>query len=356
MGWPARLRAFFQERYPLARLADLSGRKTVPVHRHTLWYYLGGVTLLLVGLQFASGILLLLYYHPMAEGAFESVRFLMTKVEFGWLVRSIHVWAAHLAILSAFVHLASTFFLKAYRPPRELTWVSGVLLLYLLLAFGFTGCLLPWNTLAFFATKVGAEIARDIPGVGPALRVFLLGGEEVGEAALSRFYWLHIGALPVLLLFMLGLHLVMVQLQGMSRPLKVREERSMPFFPNFFLRDMIAWVAALGLVLCLSVYHPATLGEKADPFAPTPSGIRPEWYFLWMFQTLKFFPSRLASLEGESVAVAFIGFVGVLLFLVPWLDRPARQGRSHGLMRWVGILGFTYLAGITAYALWSNSR
>ena len=163
MGRSERLRAFFRERYQLGGLADLATHKTVPLHRHTFWYYWGGLTLVLIGIQMASGVLLLLYYRPSAAEAFESVRFIMTKVEFGWLIRSVHAWSAHLAILSAMVHLASTFFLKAYRPPRELTWVSGVCLVFLLMGFGFTGYLLPWNTLAFFATKVGTEIAGIPP-------------------------------------------------------------------------------------------------------------------------------------------------------------------------------------------------
>lgn len=347
-----RLRAFFEQRYPVARFTEMAGHKKVPIHRHMLWYYLGGIALVLLILQLASGALLLLYYHPTMEGAFESVRFLMTKVEFGWLVRSIHVWSANLLILAAFFHLASTFFLKAYRPPRELTWVSGVVLLFLLMGFGFTGYLLPWSTLSLFATKVGTEIAGDVPWVGSITRAFLLGGEEVGEAALSRFFWLHIVVLPALLFSVLGLHLLMIQLQGMSKPMSVREERSIPFFPNFLLRDLISWMGTLGLVLFLSVYDPALLGEKADPFAPTPVGTRPEWYFLWMFQTLKLVPARIAGLEGEQVAIVCFGLAGFALFLVPWMDRPAWEGRSSGLIRWIGILAVVYLAGMTAYALW----
>lgn len=347
-----RLRGFFAERYPLGGLSGLATHKTVPVHRHTVWYYLGGATLVLIGIQVASGVLLLLYYRPSAEGAFESVKFIMTKVEFGWLIRSVHAWAANLAICSAFLHLVSTYFLKAYRPPRELTWVSGACLLYLLLGFGFTGYLLPWNTLAFFATKVGTEIAGSVPGVGPLMRTFLRGGSEVGDATLSRFFWLHIAVLPLTLMLVLGLHLVMVQVQGMSRPPSVREERTMPFFPNFFLRDLVAWSLMLGAVLALSVYWPATLGDKADPFAPTPAGIQPEWYFLWMFQTLKLFPGHVFGIEGELVAVGLTGLAGAALLAVPWLDRPARRGHSHWLARVAGLLGVGYVVGMTVYALW----
>ena len=352
MGRLERLRAFFRERYQLGGLADLATHKTVPVHRHTFWYYWGGMTLLLIGIQIASGVLLLLYYRPSAQEAFESVRFIMTKVQFGWLVRSVHAWAANLAIFAAAVHLASTFFLKAYRPPRELTWVSGALLFFLLLGFGFTGYLLPWNMLAFFATKVGTEIAGIVPMVGPLMQWFLRGGSDVGDVTLTRFFWFHIAVLPLCLAGLLALHLLMIQVQGMSKPLSAKDERSMPFFPNFFLRDLVAWVLVLGTVLCLSVYWPATLGEKADPFAPTPVGIQPEWYFLWMFQTLKLFPGHLFGLEGELVAVGLTGLAGLGLVLVPWLDRPARRGRSSWLAQAIGLLGLAYVAGMTGYALW----
>ena len=351
-----RLRGFFRARYPLNALADAAAHKTVPVHRHTVWYYWGGMTLVLVAIQIASGLLLLLYYRPSAEAAFESVKFIMTKVEFGWLVRSVHAWAAHLAILSAFIHLASTFFLKAYRPPRELTWVTGALTFFLLLGFGFTGYLLPWNTLAFFATKVGTEIAGVVPVAGPLLQRFLRGGSDVGDVTLTRFFWFHIAVLPVCLLALAGLHVLMIQLQGMSKPLSVKDERSMPFLPHFFLRDLLAWVLMLGLVLCVSVYWPATLGEKADPFVPTPAGIQPEWYFLWMFQTLKLFPGHLFGIEGELLAVGLTGLAGAVLVLVPWLDRPARAGRASRVVWAIGVLGLAYVVGMTLYAFWAGRR
>ena len=351
-----RVRAFFRERYQLGGLADLATHKTVPVHRHSFWYYWGGITLLLIGIQIVSGVLLLLYYRPSAQEAFESVRFIMTKVQFGWLVRSVHAWSAHLAIFCAMVHLASTFFLKAYRPPRELTWVTGVCLFFLLLGFGFTGYLLPWNTLSFFATKVGTEIAGIVPILGPVVKTLLRGGSDVGDVTLTRFFWLHVAVLPLGLAMILIIHLLMVQLQGMSKPLKVWEERSMPFFPHFMLRDLIAWSVMLGVVLVVSVYWPATLGEKADAFAPTPAGIQPEWYFLWMFQTLKLVPGHVSGLEGELVAVGLTGMAGAVLLLAPWLDRPARQERSHWVVQVLGVLAASYVLGMTGYALWVGHR
>ena len=162
----ARIVDWVDERLDLSDVRHFIAEKGVPVHAQKIWYYLGGMTLFLFAVQVASGILLLLYYRPSADEAYESVQFIVTQVEFGWLIRNVHSWSANLLILAAFAHLFSVFFLKAYRKPRELTWVTGVLLLFLMLGFGFSGYLLPWNELAFFATKVGTGIAGAVPVIG----------------------------------------------------------------------------------------------------------------------------------------------------------------------------------------------
>ncbi|HEX9705794.1 MAG TPA: cytochrome b N-terminal domain-containing protein, partial [Gemmatimonadales bacterium] len=149
---------WLESRLGLAGLWAVARKKDVPVHRHTLWYYLGGMTLFLFVIQIGTGVLLLFYYRPSAEEAFESVQFLMAEVQFGWLIRSIHAWAANLMIFTLFLHFFSALLLRAYRAPRELTWLSGMGLLGLALGFGFTGYLLPWNELAYFATRVGTQI------------------------------------------------------------------------------------------------------------------------------------------------------------------------------------------------------
>ena len=213
-----RLWTWLDERVGLAELEKLAKKKEVPVHRHTVWYYLGGMTLFLFMIQVATGILLLFYYRPSAEEAYESVQFLMAEVEFGWLIRSIHSWASNLMIFTLFIHLFSVLLLKAYRPPREVTWLSGIGLLGVAMGFGFTGYLLPWNELAYFATKVGTEITGVVPLVGPFLGRLLRGGDEVTGATLTRFYGIHVAVLPLLVTALLGLHLFLVQKQGMSVP------------------------------------------------------------------------------------------------------------------------------------------
>lgn len=350
-GLRERLWFWLDERVGLADLETLAKKKRVPLHRHTVWYYFGGMTLFLFFVQVVSGILLLLYYRPSADEAFESVQFLMTEVEFGWLVRSIHSWAANLMIFTLFVHLFSVFFLKAYRRPRELTWVSGVALMALALAFGFTGYLLPWNELAFFATRVGTEIPGVVPVVGPFLRRLLRGGDDVTGATLTRFYGIHVAVLPAITTLLLAFHLFLVQKHGMSVPESVARKgvapKSMPFFPNFLLRDLVGWLCALAVLAALAAYYPAELGQKADPFKPAPAGIRPEWYFMFMFQTLKLLPSYIFGIEGELIGVLAFGAGGLFLLAVPFLDRASASGRASRLPTWVGVFLLAYMVVLT---------
>lgn len=347
------------ERINLQPLLHLVKKKAVPAHRHSVWYYTGGMTLFFFGVQVVTGILLLLYYRPSAEAAYESVQFIMTEVKFGWLVRSIHSWSANLMIGALFVHMFSTFFMKAYRKPRELTWFSGAALLFLALCFGFSGYLLPWNKLAFFATKVGTEIAGQLPGIGHSLLVFLRGGEEVSGATLTRFFGFHVAILPGVVTFLLLLHLLLVQVQGMSVPIRVAKNptyRTVPFFPNFLLRDLLGWLLALLLLVVLASIFPWELGEKADPLAPAPAGIRPEWYFLFMFQTLKLIPAKILSIPGEFLGILAFGAGGILWFLVPLLDKSP-EGKSG---RWLFRLGWVlvaYMAVLTVLGyLWPAGK
>jgi cytochrome b6 len=292
------LKPWLAERLPLAEVETAIEHKTVPQHRHSVWYYLGGMTLFFFGVEVVTGILLLLYYRPSSAEAYDSVQFIMTRVPFGWLIRSVHAWSANLLVAAAFVHLFSVLFLKAYRKPRELTWISGVLLLFLVMGFGFTGYLLPWNELAFFATRVGTDIAGAVPIVGEATVRFLRGGPEVTGATLTRFYGVHVAVLPAITTLLLGLHLLLVQHHGMSVPpsIEAKAARSgrriprMPFVPHYALRDLFGWTVALAMLAGLSAFIPRELGARADLFAPAPAGIQPEWYFLWTFQALKMMP------------------------------------------------------------------
>lgn len=355
-----RLHSWLEERVGLSGLLKLAREKTVPLHRHTVWYYLGGMSLFLFSVQLASGILLLLYYRPSADEAFESVQFIMAKVPFGWLIRSVHSWSANLLIFVVFIHMFSVFFLKAYRKPRELTWVSGTILLFLMLAFGFSGYLLPWNALAFFATQVGTEVVGAVPLVGRFMLRLLRGGDQVTGGTLTRFYGIHVALLPAATALLVAAHLALVQKHGMSEPPGVEARRqstgaaarTMRFLPNFLLRDCIGWCAALGILAALAALFPWELGEKADPFSPAPAGIRPEWYFCWMFQTLKLLPGHLLGIEGELVGILGFSLVALLWLLVPFLDRTPvvgdRRSRAFMLLGWAA-LAFVAVMTLLAY-------
>lgn len=344
--------SWIDERLQLQDLVNFMGKKYVPVHRHSIWYYFGGLSLFLFIIQVVTGILLLFYYKGSADLAFESVQFIMSKVQFGWLVRSIHAWSANLFIFAIFVHMFSVYFEKSYRKPRELTWVTGMIMFFLALGFGFSGYLLPWNELAFFATKVGSDIAGAVPIIGEPIKIFIRGGEDVTGATLSRLFGFHVALLPGIFTIILLIHLILIQRQGISEPLFLeksenKEIKKMPFFPNFLLRDLLFWLLVLNLLAILAVFFPSELGKKADPFAPAPAGIKPEWYFLFMFQTLKYLPANILFIEGEVFGIMLFGIAGILWLLVPFWDKKSSQGRRNVFINYIGIFAVMFIIVLT---------
>lgn len=326
-GVRARAASWLRERIDYGPLLNVLAKKKVPVHSFSWIYLLGGVALFLFGVQVASGCLMMLYYQPSEATAHESVRQIMTQVPYGWLIRSIHAWSANLFIGTVALHFLTVLFSKAYRKPRELTWLSGMLMLFLALGFGFSGYLLPWNELAYYATLVGTKIPDAVPGLGGFLVHFLRGGEQVTGATITRFFAIHVLFLPIAFGAMLAIHLVLIQIQGLSLPLgmpaeRVRDHR--PFFREFILIDFCLWLVALGAIITLAVLVPAEMGEKADLLKSAPEGIKPEWYFLFLFKTLKLVP--------ETLGVAMFAVGALFLLTLPFLDRSAAHGRrSPGL-------------------------
>jgi quinol-cytochrome oxidoreductase complex cytochrome b subunit len=346
-GLARRTWEWFDERFDLDELVATARHKVVPHHRYSIFYYLGGATLFLFGLQVATGILLTLYYRPSAADAHASVQHLITHVPFGDLVRSVHAWSADIMIGLLFAHMFSVWIMRAYRAPRELTWLFGAGLLGVSITLGFTGYLLPWNELAYFATRVGTEIAGDVPLIGGWLRNFLRAGEDVTSLTLTRFFGFHVATLPGLAAVLLLSHLLLVQRQGISVPERVArggEVRVIPFFPNGFLRDLIYWLALLAIVVTLATFLPRHLGPEADPFKPAPADIKPEWYFLFMFQALKLLPATILGIEGELIGI--VGFLIVFAFLVllPFVDR-----KGHPFFKWCGWAAVAFFVVFTVY-------
>ena len=187
---------WFEERLGLSALREFVAHKTVPVHSATIWYYFGGITLFLFIIQVLTGVLLLLYYRPSPTEAYESVQFIMTRVQFGWLVRSIHSWSANLMILAAFIHMFSVVFLHAYRRPRELTWLSGIVLLGLALGFRLQRIPAAVEQGFLLRHQGGDRHGGQRAGDRASVARFLRGGNDVGGATLTRFFGFHVAVLP----------------------------------------------------------------------------------------------------------------------------------------------------------------
>lgn len=322
----------------------------VRVPRDAKTFYLGGITLFLFAVQAVTGTLLTLYYKSTPDTAYESVLSITSEVPFGWLIRSVHHWGANLMIISLILHVIRIFFQGAYKYPREITWLVGGGLLAITIGFGFTGYLLPWDQRAYWATVVGTEIAGSVPMVGPPLLLLLRGGPDVTDATLSRFFGIHVLVLPILIAGLIGLHLLFVHQQGLANPKRpdprpgrpgpdLSTEKVKPFFPDYILDELIAWYAIMAALVILASLFPAGLEAKADTLS-TPAHIKPEWYFLGIYELLKHVP-RLIGVMTPMV------LVGVIV-LLPLLDRnhevrPRRRpiAIACALALLVGLIGLT---------------
>ena len=295
----------------------------VRIPRDAKTFYLGGITLFLFVIQVITGTLLALYYSPTPGSAYESVLAITSDVEFGWLIRSIHHWAANLMIISLVLHMLRIFLQAAYKFPRELTWIVGGGMFGITILFGFTGYLLPWDQRAYWATTVGTEIAGAVPLIGQPLLLLLRGGPDVTDATLTRFFGIHVLVLPLMLAGLTALHLLFVHQQGLASPKRpeprpgrpgpdLTTEKTKPFFPDYVLDELIAWYAVMAAIVILASLYPAGLEAKADPLL-TPEHIKPEWYFLGIYELLKYVP-RDVGIIGPMVLVGII-------ILLPLLDR-----------------------------------
>ena len=195
---------WLDERAGLTKIWKTVFARSVP---ETNWFYtLGSASTILAMLQIITGMLLTIYYIPSPDHAYESIQFIMNEVTFGWLIRGMHHWGATLMVIVVFLHMLKCFFVGAYKWPRELTWITGALLLLIVLVLGFSGYLLPWNQKAYWATTVGTSVIGAVPGVGPLLMEIARGGKEIGAVTLARFYGLHIWWMPIALLGLIGVH------------------------------------------------------------------------------------------------------------------------------------------------------
>jgi len=307
------------------------------------WRYVWGSTLTFaLFIQFVTGIFLWMSYNPSAQTAWESVYYIQYELKGGWLLRGLHHFTAQLMTILLVLHLMQVVIDGAYKAPREVNFWFGLILLKLVLALSLTGYLLPWDQKGFWATKVTTNIIGITPVVGPALQKLLIGGADYGHATLSRFFALHAGVLPAAVIALLVGHIYLFRRHGVTakRPLK---KPAAKFWPDQVLMDGVACLAVLAAVLLLIVLPRfitpgapmgAGLGAPADP-SDAYSAARPEWYFLFLFQFLKYFP-------GESEiwgAIIIPGMVMTVIFLMPFAGNWKRGHRFNLAFLAVILLG-----------------
>ncbi|NQT15347.1 MAG: cytochrome bc complex cytochrome b subunit [Planctomycetes bacterium] len=337
---------WLQSRVPISgeQLTTLTN-EPVPNHLKRWWFCLGGTPAYLFMIQIFTGIMLAFYYQPSAESAYESVAYITNEVSFGWYFRSIHKWSATLMIAAVILHQIRVYFTAAYREPRELNWVVGVLLLFCTLGLGFTGYSLVFEQLSYWGATVGANIADTVPIVGGAMKRMLLGGEVYSVHTLPRLYVLHAAVFPAAMIGLLVIHVAFIRLHGVTE-LEFEDEpdegpKHFNFFPDHVMTELAIGLMLMVVLSALATIQPAGLGAMADPLS-TPEVIKPEWFFYATFRWLKLF--------SGTVAVLSIGFVVATMIVWPWIDSAIRRWTKwKDASFWIGVVVALSIIAMTVW-------
>ncbi len=352
-GW-SEVKDFFGTRTGWTKLKQLLLLEPLPGGSRW-WAAFGSLLLFAFLVQVITGILLSMNYAPSVDSAWPSVNFIMSEVHFGSLVRSLHHWGSSAMVVLLLVHLIQVFVWGAYKKPRELTWMVGVLLLILTLGLAFTGYLLPWDQKAYWATKVGLGIASTVPVIGETIKTTLQGGAQMGNVTLTRFFSLHAFILPGLLIALVVVHLYLFRQHGVTtawwETAPQLEAKKEPFWPSQAFKDVVLALAFLIVLVAWAYWRPAPLESKADPSQPYEA--RPEWYFMFLFYLLQFFKGPWEVVATFVLPALFF----LLLFFWPFLDRnPSRDPRRRPVA--IGLLAATSsgLVGLTIFAIGTDVR
>jgi ubiquinol-cytochrome c reductase cytochrome b subunit len=287
--------------------------------------------------QVVTGTLLWMFYAPSAQTAWESVYFLQYHVAGGWFLRGVHHYMAQAMIILLVLHLMQVVIDGAYKAPRELNFWFGILMMGVTLALSLTGYLLPWDQKGYWATAVATNLMAEVPLIGPALQKIVVGGSEYGHHTLTRFFALHAGVLPASLVALVVAHIYLFRKHGIHVK-EPRPKRDSYFWPDQVLKDAIACLAVLLAVVALTIYfRGAPLGPPADPSNEFPA--RPEWYFLFLFQLLKYVPAFWG-------AVIIPAFLGLWMFLTPFIGNSKSGHQFNVGFWWVLIAGSAALTGM----------
>jgi quinol-cytochrome oxidoreductase complex cytochrome b subunit len=319
-------------------------------------FYLGGITLFLLLVQVLSGVLLVLYYKPDSLNAHPSVERIIGEIPYGDLIRGVHVWASDFFVACLLAHLFTIVIRRSYKPPHELTWLSGLVALVIGLGMAFTGAILPWSQKAYAQARVGSEIAHNIPIIGGWVYRLLRGGQEVTSNTLSNAYGFHVAVLPATVTLLVGLHLFFLSRKPALVPVSEQvveeseeegadgdapkpaaakqaaqsDDDTIPLYPDFLYRQAVAWVGVLVAVMTLAIFADRPLGEAADPRLSS-AGAQPPWYFLPFHQIIRSSPRELLGIDGAKFIVGATCFLGLLVVALPFLDRKGSK-----LMAWAG--------------------
>ncbi|MFM8532095.1 MAG: cytochrome b N-terminal domain-containing protein [Acidimicrobiia bacterium] len=314
----------------------------------TAWLFTtGSVVTLLIGCQFVTGLGLTMYYVPSPKLAFDSVRFIMDDLPLGWMLRGLHYWGASFLVVASVVHMLRVFFLGSFKAPRELTWLSGLSILLVILGFSLSGYLLPWDQKAYWATTVTIAIAQSSPVIGEAVANVLRGGADLGALTLGRWYSAHVFLLPAVLVTLIVSHIALMRKHGISGPIKPQTGPRVLFFPWHVMKDTVMMAAVFASLITAAALFPAHLDEIANP---TDANYirRPEWYFLSLFQMLKYFPGPLEPVATMVIPGLAVGFLALLPFLDRAdgrhpLGRPRRVFTGIMMLLGIGVVGLTML-------------
>lgn len=318
------------------RVIDVALQEPVPGGA-SFAYVFGSVLTFVLLLQMTTGIFLAMYYSPSSTDAWASVANIQDGVTMGWFIRGLHSYGASAMVILAGLHMLQTATYGAYKKPRELNWITGVLMLGLIMAFALTGYLLPWDQTGYWATKVATGIAGSTPVVGQEIQQVLQGGNEYGNLTLTRFYAIHVFVLPALLIGLVVLHIALFRRHGVTpkwgRGANELERTTQPFWPDQMFRDMIAIAVTFAVMVGINIAsHGVPLEAPADPGANFDA--RPEWYFRFLFQMLKYFEGPLEQVVALGLPVV----VGGVLLALPFVDRGEdRSPRAR--IKYLSVLG-----------------